>query len=265
MGLGISWKKAAIISAVVHLVALFIAVIFFVVVPAIQEMETYEIDLTQSVLDDGGSGHAGGGGGNRSDLFPKPLSADEVAARTKAVVANIDPSTATDIPDAVDVAAKGSEHKGNPSGDNSGVGGNGPGSGGGSGGGHGTGEGTGTGDGQGQGNGSGDGLGKGDGHGTVKATFDTEGFRARVQANAQMPSMALKRKLQGDVTVQVTLDTNGNVIGQSIISSSNEIFNDAAMSAVVAATPYQNPTGEDIDVKVPVEFRGYDSSDDEEE
>lgn len=265
MGLGISWKKAAIISAVVHLVALFIAVIFFVVVPAIQEMETYEIDLTQSVLDDGGSGHAGGGGGNRSDLFPKPLSADEVAARTKAVVANIDPSTATDIPDAVDVAAKGSKHKGNPSGDNSGVGGNGPGSGGGSGGGQGTGTGTGVGDGQGQGNGSGNGQGKGDGHGTAKAAFDAEGFRARVQANAQMPSMALKRKLQGDVTVQVTLDTNGNLIGQSIVSSSNEIFNDAAMSAVVAATPYRNPTGEDIDVKVPVEFRGYDSSDDEEE
>lgn len=106
MGLGISWKKAAIISAVVHLIALFIAVIFFVVVPAIQDMETYEIDLTQSVLDDGGSGHAGGGGGNRSDLFPKPLSADEVAARTKAVVANVDPSTARDIPDAVDVPRK---------------------------------------------------------------------------------------------------------------------------------------------------------------
>ena len=265
MGLGISWKKAAIISAVVHLIALFIAVIFFVVVPAIQEMETYEIDLTQSVLDDGGSGHAGGGGGNRSDLFPKPLSADEVAARTKAVVANVDPSPATDIPDAVDVAAKGSEHKGNPSGDNSGVGGNRPGSGGGSGGGQGTGTGTGVGDGQGQGNGSGNGQGKGDGHGTVKAAFDAEGFRARVQANAQMPSMALKRKLQGDVTVQVTLDTNGSLIGQSIVSSTNEIFNDAAMSAVVAATPYRNPTGEDIDVKVPVEFRGYDSSDDEEE
>ena len=265
MGLGISWKKAAIISAVVHLVALFIAVIFFVVVPAIQEMETYEIDLTQSVLDDGGSGHAGGGGGNRSDLFPKPLSADEVAARTKAVVANIDPSTATDIPDAVDVPQKGGEHKGNPSGDNSGVGGNGQGSGGGSGGGQGTGTGTGVGDGQGQGNGSGNGQGKGDGHGTAKAAFDAEGFRARVQANAQMPSMALKRKLQGDVTVQVTLDTNGNLIGKSIVSSTNEIFNDAAISAVVAATPYKNPTGEDIDINVPVEFRGHESSDDEEE
>ena len=42
MGLGISWKKAAIISAIVHLIALFVAVIFFVVVPAIQDMETYE-------------------------------------------------------------------------------------------------------------------------------------------------------------------------------------------------------------------------------
>ena len=262
MGLGISWKKAAIISAVVHLVALIIAVIFFVVVPAIQEMETYEIDLTQSVLDDGGSGHAGGGGGNRSDLFPKPLSADEVAARTKAVVANIDPSTATDIPDAVDVAPKGGEHKGGASGDNS-AGGTGSGTGGGSGGGNGTGVGPGDGDGQGQGNGNGNG--NGNNHGTVKASFDAEGFRVRVQANAQMPSMALKRKLQGDVTVQVTLDTNGNLIGQSIVSSSNEIFNDAAMSAVVAATPYRNPIGEDIDVKVPVEFRGYDSSDDEEE
>jgi len=214
-------------------------VIFFVVVPAIQEMETYEIDLTQSVLDDGGSGHAGGGGGNRSDLFPKPLSADEVAARTKAVVANVDPSTARDIPDAVDVPPKGGEHKGNTSGDNS-TGGSGPGHGGGSGGGNGTGDGTGNGDGQG-------------------------GFRARVQNNAQMPSMALKRKLQGDVTVQVTLDTNGSLIGQSIIYSTNEIFNDAAMSAVVAATPYKNPTGEDINIKVPVEFRGHESSDDEEE
>ena len=260
MGLGISWKKAAIISAIVHLIALFIAVIFFVVVPAIQDMETYEIDLTQSVFDDGGSGHAGGGGGNRSDLFPKPLSADEVAARTKAVVANIDPSPATDIPDAVDVAKKGGEHKGNTSGDNS-AGGTGPGTGGGSGGGNDTGDGTGNGDGQGQGNGNGN----GDGHGTVKAAFDTEGFRARVQDNAQMPSMALKRKLQGDVTVQVTLDTNGSLIGQSIVSSTNEIFNDAAISAVVAATPYRNPTGEDIDINVPVEFRGHESSDDEEE
>ena len=47
MGLGISWKKAAIISAVVQLIALFIAVLFFGVVPAIQEMDkNYELNLT---------------------------------------------------------------------------------------------------------------------------------------------------------------------------------------------------------------------------
>ncbi|MFR6482833.1 MAG: hypothetical protein ACLUPK_06665 [Veillonella sp.] len=76
--------------------------------------------------------------------------------------------------------------------------GSGPGHGGGSGGGNGTGVGTlvmAIGQGQGNGNGNGNG-GNGDDHGTVKAAFDTEGFRARVQDNAQMPSMALKRKLQ---------------------------------------------------------------------
>ena len=267
MGLGISWKKAAIISAVVHLVALFIAVIFFVVVPAIQEMETYEIDLTQSVLDDGGSGHAGGGGGNRSDLFPKPLSADEVAARTKAVVANVDPSPATDIPDTVDVAAKGNEHKGNPSGDNSGVGGNGPGSGGGSGGGQGTGVGTGVGDGQGQGNGKGDGTGNGDGTGTAKAAFDIGGFYAAVDSQKQIPYAAIKRKMNVDVTIYVMakLDTAGNLIDVYPTSGGDELFVEAALDAVRRATPYQNPTGDIQPVEVPVHFVVQADGEDEEE
>lgn len=264
MGIGISWKKAAIISAIVHLIILFIAVIFFVVVPAIQEQDTYEIDLTQSVLDDGGSGHAGGGGGDRSSLFPKPLSADEVAARTKAVVTNAEPSTATDIPDAVDVPSKGNENQSNTSGESGGAG-NGPGSGAGTGGGHGTGDGTGVGDGRGTGYGKGDSKGEGDGHGKAKAAFDTEGFREKVQNYAQSPAMALKRRLEGDVLVQVTLNTDGALIGQQILSTTNEIFNDAAMSAVVSATPYNNPTGEDINVNVPVEFRGQEASDEDEE
>ena len=267
MGLGISWKKAAIISAVVHLIALFIAVIFFVVVPAIQDMETYEIDLTQSVLDDGGSGHAGGGGGNRSDLFPKPLSADEVAARTKAVVANVEPSTATDIPDAVDVATKGNEHKGNPSGDNSGVGGNGPGSGGGSGGGQGTGVGTGVGGGQGQGNGNGNGNGNGPGHGTVKAAFDTAGFYAAVDSQKQIPYAAIKRKMNVDVTIYVAarLDTEGNLISVTPLSGGDELFVEAALDAVRRATPYPNHTGDIQPVEVPVHFVVQADGEDEEE
>ena len=265
MGLGISWKKAAIISAVVHLVALFIAVIFFVVVPAIQEMDTYEIDLTQSVLDDGGSGHAGGGGGNRSDLFPKPLSADEVAARTKAVVANIEPSTATDIPDAVDVATKGSKNTGNPSGDNSGVGGDGPGYGGGSGGGHGTGEGTGDGDGQGKGNG--DGPGNGDNHGTSKPAFDKAGFYAAVDSQKQIPYAAIKRKMNVDTTIYVKarLDTEGNLISIAPLSGGDELFVEAALDAVRRATPYPNPTGDIQPVEVPVHFVVQADGEDEEE
>ena len=267
MGLGISWKKAAIISAVVHLIALFIAVIFFVVVPAIQEMDTYEIDLTQSVLDDGGSGHAGGGGGNRADLFPKPLSADEVAARTKAVVANVEPSTATDIPDAVDVAAKASENKGNTSGDNSAVGGTGPGSGGGSGGGHGTGEGTGVGDGRGHGTGTGDGTGEGDGHGTGKAAFNVEGFYAAVDSQKQIPYAAIKRKMNVDVTINVMakLDTNGNLIDVYPTSGGDEIFVEAALDAVRRATPYPNETGDIQPVEDPVHFVVQADGEDEEE
>ena len=266
MGLGISWKKAAIISAVVHLVALFIAVIFFVVVPAIQEMETYEIDLTQSVLDDGGSGHAGGGGGNRSDLFPKPLSADEVAARTKAVVANVDPSPATDIPDAVDVAKKGGEHKGNTSGDNS-VGGTGNGTGGGSGGGNGTGVGTGNGDGQGSGTGTGDGTGNGNGNGTSKAAFDTAGFYAAVDSQKQIPYAAIKRKMNVNVTIYVMakLDTAGNLIDVYPTSGGDEIFVEAALDAVRRATPYPNHTGDIQPVEVPVNFVVQADGEDEEE
>lgn len=262
MGLGISWKKAAIISAVVHLVILFIAVIFFVVVPAIQEQETYEVDLTQSVLDDGGSGHAGGGGGNRSDLFPKPLSADEVAARTKAVVANVDPSPARDIPDAVDVAPKGGEHKGNTSGDNS-AGGTGPGTGGGSGGGNGTGVGTGNGDGQGQGNGNGN----GNNHGTVKVEFDKAGFYAAVDSQKQIPYAAIKRKMNVDITIYVEarLDTDGNLISLTPLSGGDEIFVEAALDAVRRATPYRNPTGDIQPVEVPVHFVVQADGEDEEE
>ena len=114
------------------------------------------------------------------------------------------------IPDAVDVAKKGGEHKGNTSGDNS-TGGSGPGHGGGSGGGNGTGDGTGTGDGQGQGNGKGDGTGKGDGHGTVKAVFDKAGFYAAVDSQKQIPYAAIKRKMNVDTTILVSarLDTRG--------------------------------------------------------
>lgn len=264
MGLGISWKKAAIISAVVHLIILFIAVIFFVVVPAIQEQETYEVDLTQSVLDDGGSGHTGGGGGDRSSLFPKPLSADEVAARTKAVVANVEPSTATDIPDAVDVPSKGSENTSNVSGESGGAG-NGPGSGGGEGGGHGTGTGTGVGDGQGEGEGAGLGKGSGGGHGRVHVAFDEQGFYNAVNNQKVIPQQYIRqhREVHETIYVFVRIDTDGNAVEQYVSSGDDPLLREEAMAAVNRALPYPNQTGDVQPVTVPVRFDLSEGTDDD--
>lgn len=262
MGLGISWKKAAIISAVVHLIILFITVIFFVVVPAIQEQETYEVDLTQSVLDDGGSGHAGGGGGDRSSLFPKPLSADEMSARTKAVVANVEPSTATDIPDAVDVPSKGSENKSDISGESGGAG-NGVGSGGGEGGGHGTGIGTGVGDGEGEG--SGTGKGSGNGHGRAHVAFDEQGFYNAVNNHKVIPQQYIRqhREVHETIYVFVRIDTDGNAVEQYVSSGDDPLLREEAMAAVSRALPYSNPTGGVQPVTVPVRFDLSEGTDDD--
>lgn len=262
MGLGISWKKAAIISAVVHLIILFITVIFFVVVPAIQEQETYEVDLTQSVLDDGGSGHAGGGGGDRSSLFPKPLSADEMSARTKAVVANVEPSTATDIPDAVDVPSKGSENKSDISAESGGSG-NGAGSGGGEGGGYGTGIGTGVGDGEGEGSGTGKGSGNGDGRAHV--AFDELGFYNAVNNHKVIPQQYIRqhREVHETIYVFVRIDTDGNAVEQYVSSGDDPLLREEAMAAVSRALPYSNPTGGVQPVTVPVRFDLSEGTDDD--
>lgn len=262
MGLGISWKKAAIISAVVHLIILFITVIFFVVVPAIQEQETYEVDLTQSVLDDGGSGHAGGGGGDRSSLFPKPLSADEMSARTKAVVANVEPSTATDIPDAVDVPSKGSENKSDISAESGGSG-NGAGSGGGEGGGYGTGIGTGVGDGEGEG--SGTGKGSGNGHGRAHVAFDELGFYNAVNNHKVIPQQYIRqhREVHETIYVFVRIDTDGNAVEQYVSSGDDPLLREEAMAAVSRALPYSNPTGGVQPVTVPVRFDLSEGTDDD--
>lgn len=264
MGLGISWKKAAIISAVVHLIILFITVIFFVVVPAIQEQETYEVDLTQSVLDDGGSGHAGGGGGDRSSLFPKPLSADEMSARTKAVVANVEPSTATDIPDAVDVPSKGSENKSDISAESGGSG-NGAGSGGGEGGGYGTGIGTGVGDGEGEGEGSGTGKGSGNGHGRAHVAFDELGFYNAVNNHKVIPQQYIRqhREVHETIYVFVRIDTDGNAVEQYVSSGDDPLLREEAMAAVSRALPYSNPTGGVQPVTVPVRFDLSEGTDDD--
>ena len=52
--------------------------------------------------------------------------------------------------------------------------------------------------------------------------------------------MAVRRNIEGDVTVQVTLDSGGNLVAADVISSTNSLLADATLKAVYNATPYNN-------------------------
>ena len=260
----LSWGKAYIVSAAVHLVIFLFLAIGLAVVVAEKEQQVYEIDLQASDFSQG-SGHEGGG--SAENLFPEPLKAEEVAKRVETVQQTIPPVTPTDavVPtsDAVTVPQAASETSASsstsaPSSASSGsASGSGEGSGSGSGSGSGTGSGDGKGDGQGVGSGSGAGQGSGDGNvsGTGSAPFDTNGFWAAVNANKEYPYMAMKRRLEGTTTIVTTISASGAITSVSIASSSGHgILDDAAVAAAYAVGSYPNPTGATVSVTTNVSF-----------
>ena len=261
----LSWGKAYIVSAAVHLVIFLFLAIGLAVVVAEKEQQVYEIDLQASDFSQG-SGHEGGGG-SAENLFPEPLKAEEVAKRVETVQQTIPPVTPTDavVPtsDAVTVPQAASETSASsstaaPSSASSGsASGSGDGSGSGSGSGSGTGSGDGKGDGQGVGSGSGAGQGSGDGNvsGTGSAPFDTNGFWAAVNANKEYPYMAMKRRLEGTTTIVTTISSSGAITSVSIASSSGHgVLDDAAVAAAYAVGSYPNPTGATVSVTTNVSF-----------
>ena len=260
----LSWGKAYIVSAAVHLVIFLFLAIGLAVVVAEKEQQVYEIDLQASDFSQG-SGHEGGG--SAENLFPEPLKAEEVAKRVETVQQTIPPVTPTDavVPtsDAVTVPQAASETSASsstaaPSSASSGsASGSGEGSGSGSGSGSGTGSGDGKGDGQGVGSGSGAGQGSGDGNvsGTGSAPFDTNGFWAAVNANKEYPYMAMKRRLEGTTTIVTTISSSGAITSVSIASSSGHgVLDDAAVAAAYAVGSYPNPTGGTVSVTTNVSF-----------
>ena len=260
----LSWGKAYIVSAAVHLVIFLFLAIGLAVVVAEKEQQVYEIDLQASDFSQG-SGHEGGG--SAENLFPEPLKAEEVAKRVETVQQTIPPVTPTDavVPtsDAVTVPQAASETSASsstsaPSSASSGsASGSGEGSGSGSGSGSGTGSGDGKGDGQGVGSGSGAGQGSGDGNvsGTGSAPFDTNGFWAAVNANKEYPYMAMKRRLEGTTTIVTTISSSGAITSVSIASSSGHgVLDDAAVAAAYAVGSYPNPTGATVSVTTNVSF-----------
>lgn len=257
----LSWSKAYIVSAVLHLVLFLLLALGLAAVVAEQEQQTYEIDLQASDFSQG-SGHAGGGGGGEN-LFPEPLRAEEVAKRVETVQQTVPTPTAAESPvpvqDAVSLPAQSTASpSAAPSAASSDAGtGSGAGEGGGSGSGSGTGSGDGTGDGQGVGSGTGAGQGSGGGNvsGTGSAPFDTNGFWSAVNANKEYPYMAMKRRLEGTVTIVTTISTSGAITSVSVASSSGHgILDDAAVSAAYAVGSYPNPTGATVTVTTNVNF-----------
>lgn len=116
----------------------------------------------------------------------------------------------------------------------------------------GTGGGTGIGDGTGSGYGEGEGSGEGSGGGS----FDGDGFWSAVNSSKIYPAQAVKRGIEGSVTVRVELDGDGNLLSATVVNSSgSRILEQAAVRAVERATPYPNASGQTQVVDVPLQFQ----------
>lgn len=234
-----TWKKAYTISLAVHVVVAAVFVLLCAGAVIHHEPKMVVIDLDSSEPQSQGSGHAGGGGGGSAGqtLFPDKLSAADMEKRVEAVTENqsaLRPQTpaavpavtpAADVPrqDAAPQAAAPAPPSA-PAAD-AGNGGDSP-----AGGSSGSGEGTGP--------------------------FDIDGWQAAVNANKNYPLMAVKRNLQGTVTIQTTLDAGGNCLGVSVAGSSGQsLLDDAAVRAAYASCPYPNPTGSTVTITTNVNFR----------
>ena len=260
----LSWKKAYLASALLHVVIAVLFAIGLAEIVAEKEQQTYVVDLAASNFSQG-SGHEGGGGGaaafpervetvQQVQTQPQPILPDPAAVKTPEAVTVPDsvtsnaPATGSTSSSSAPAATAGGSGEGT---------GEGTGTGSGTGSGSGAGAGSGTGDGQGYGEGSGAGQGSGDGNvsGTGTSPFDAEGFRAAIDANKQYPYMAIKRRLEGSVSIICTIDTSGSIVSVSLGSSSgSDILDDAALEAARAVGSFPNPSGKEVTVSTPVNF-----------
>lgn len=241
----ISWKKSYLISILIHLLlAVVLGLTLVSVVEHKQTENAFEIDMS---ISEDLKASAGGGGGGGGVSFPQPLSQEVVQAKVQAAQQSI--SSPVSVEDAVNVPTSTSSSATGSSDGTSSNQGTGGGSGGGNGTGNGTGDGDGTGSGSGGGSGSGSGGGNGDGVGTTSgnAPFDWAGFVATVQARAQgsYPPMAIKRNLQGSVSVSVTIDASGNIVSVSA-GGGPGILNSHTQDVVYGIGNYPNGSGETV-------------------
>jgi protein TonB len=75
---------------------------------------------------------------------------------------------------------------------------------------------------------------------------------------AKYPDIAIKMGIQGRVTVEVTIDAQGKPIQTKVVKSSSDVFNDAAVEAVMKYTfkPAMQSNGPvTAKIYIPIDFR----------
>ncbi|TCS79603.1 energy transducer TonB [Pectinatus cerevisiiphilus] len=243
-----SWRRAGLYSLVFHIgVIICLGLVFNGYYMTKQPEVEYVIDL--DAVENTRLGTNDQAPTPPEQLFPEPLPAAVINSRMGKAAAALTtsstvPAAATDITVAAGTATGNttigdtSEMTGNSSGVSSGEGNGGSGDGdaitGGSGGGSAA---TGS---------SGDGSAPAAGGANGGSPFDLDGFADRVEASKEYPYMAVKRQLEGTVTMAVQLDANGQLVSLSVISSGGGILDKAALQAVRSACPYPNASGKSV-------------------
>lgn len=99
------------------------------------------------------------------------------------------------------------------------------------------------------------GNGNGSGSGATEDRYSVASrFAQAVEANKSYPYAAVRLNQQGVVTVNVTLDADGNLVGASVVSSGGKNLDKAALNAVYASCPFPHGLNDSINMDVPVHF-----------
>lgn len=116
------------------------------------------------------------------------------------------------------------------------------------------GEGTGGSEGYSEGGSTDGGEGTGSGSATEDRYSVASRFAQAVESNKSYPYAAVRLGQQGVVTVNVTLDADGNLVSASVVSSAGGNLDKAALNAVYASCPFPHGLNDSINMDVPVHF-----------
>ena len=238
----VSLRKASLISVAFHMTLVLVGGLAISGFVEEHVKADYVIDLDMYEQEQGQADER-----SPEELFPEKLSQEETAQRIEQAAAlttapSPAPLTANDItlkrgnPSSIARQAAGSTAPGAPAVSSGGSG-------------------SGTGSSSGSSGSSSGGAGAAEKPSAPVTPFDFAGFANAVEANKEYPYQAIKRGLEGAVTMRIVLNGGGGLVSCDVASSSgSNILDNAAMKAVRNACPYPNATGENISFTTTIHF-----------